>query len=873
MRHSMYWTKTVLLAATLAGVFIAPRSARGQELLPGLPALKAKAPRARPQKRKPKPKSKARKGLFQEFLAGPLAGVEEIVFAARPYGNDGHWYANFGYWSSDPDKKMYGAGGHLYRLNLRTGKLTSVLSDPAGGVRDPQVHYDGERVVFSYRKGGSGHYHLCEIGTDGTGLRQLTDGDCDDIEPTYLADDSIVFGSSRCNRFVQCWFTQVAILYRCDADGGNVRQISANVEHDNTPWPLPDGRVLFMRWEYVDRSQVRYHHLWTINPDGTAQMAYFGNMRPGLVMIDAKPIPGTRKVVSVFSPGHGRRSHAGQIAIIDPDAGPDDPNCAPVITDQADWRDPYAVSDGCLLVAREDALYVMNARGEHEEFFRLPAGLGEGMKAHEPRPLRPRPRERRIAPRVDWRRPTGELILADVTHGRNMAGVRPGEIRKLLVLETLPKPVNFSGGQDAVSPGGTFTIPRILGTVPVEPDGSAYLEVPALRPVFFVALDANDASIKRMQSFVSVMPGERTSCSGCHERRTDTPRIRPDLLATRRAPSRIEPFEGIPDVLDFTRDVQPILDRHCVRCHDGKHAGRPDLTGRLRSRYAKWPESYAALFRQVAEGRNADGNRAPRTIGTSASPLMRRINGGHGKVKLTLSARERTLMRLWMECGAHWPGSYASLGTGGTGMYVARDVLLRRCGDCHGHVAADGSRQVSFRTPPEGQWSLDAPEESLILRAPLAKAAGGLGLCRGEVTVFRDGKRSRARKPDLTRRTGGRSARPGRLDLDLDDLMSGGQADALPTAVDGPRVEVVPGVFPSRTDPDYRAILTLLAKRRPSRGRLGTPGFRPNDHYVREMKRFGILARGYRLADPIDVFALDQAYWKSFWYVPDKAPR
>ncbi|NQU20747.1 MAG: discoidin domain-containing protein, partial [Candidatus Nealsonbacteria bacterium] len=211
-------------------------------------------------------------------LAGTLGkyGVEEIVFALRQRGKDGHWYANFSYYSYDDKKMLYGHGGKLCRKNLRTAKLTTLIDDPQGAVRDPVVHYDAEKILFSYRKGGTEHYHLYEIDLDGTNLRQLTDGPFDDIEPCYLPDGDIVFVSSRCKRYVQCWLTKVAVLYRCGPDGKNMHAISANVEHDNTPWVLPDGRILYQRWEYVDRSQVHYHHLWTTNPDGTGQMVFFG---------------------------------------------------------------------------------------------------------------------------------------------------------------------------------------------------------------------------------------------------------------------------------------------------------------------------------------------------------------------------------------------------------------------------------------------------------------------------------------------------------------------------------------------------------------------------------------------------------------------
>jgi len=835
---------------------------------PPLPAPEQPKPALRQRPNDPPPKVK--KGLFADFLAGPLAGVDEIVFAVRPYGNDGHWYANFGYWVSDPDRKMYGIGGRLCRMNLRTRKVTDILADEQGGIRDPQVHYDAQKILFSYRKGGTDHYHLYEIKLDGTGLRQLTDGDCDDIEPIYLPDGDILFCSSRCNRYVQCWYTHVAVLYRCGPDGENVRLISANVEHDNTPWLLPDGRVLYTRWEYVDRSQVSFHHLWTANPDGTGVMNYFGNLIPGLLMIDAKPIPGTQKVVAVFSPGHGRQSHAGNIAIIDPSAGPDEYRFAPVITQRADWRDPYPVTEDCFLVARENGLFVMDGKGYYEELHTV---AGPNMRAHEPRPLRPRPRERAMPKRTNWAKATGTLILTDITRGRNMAGVERGEIRKLLVLETLPKPVNFSGGMDAISPGGSFTIPRILGTVPVEPDGSACFEAPALRPIFFVALDGKNLSVKRMQSFTNVMPGETTGCVGCHERRTDAPISAHGgaLLALSRPPSPITPIPNMPDVIDFSTHIQPILDAHCTTCHHPKapaeKSGRVILTGTRGSPSSLWPVSYTTLFRFVAQGANANGNRAPRTLGSSASPLMKLIQPTHHDVQL--SDDEQTLVWMWIEAGAVYPGSYASLGTGGTGMFSAYHILAPRCGSCHGYRAADGSTQLRFAASEGEQWDFERPEGSLLLRAPLAKEAGGLGLCRGEYLLFPSGLTTPPRRPD-PRKAGKLEADP--LDAELEDLLAEDKPAAARSAATGlPVTRHVAAIFADRDDPDYQKILCLVRKHPPGREAFGLAGFRPNEHYIREMKRYGILDKSYTPDQPIDVFALDRAYWKSFWYDPAKA--
>jgi len=755
----------------------------------------------------------------------PLApfGIHQLVFAARISGTD-HYYVNFGYYVNNPSRKGYRNGGRLCRLDLRTGRVSVLLDDPNGGVRDPQMHYDGTRILFSYRKGGSPYYHLYEINSDGTRLRQLTDGPYDDVEPTYLPDGGILFGSSRCYRWVACWYTPVAILYRCDADGGNLRMISSSIVHDNTPAVLPDGRVLYTRWEYVDRSRVRYHHLWVVNPDGTGQMVYYGNMHGSTVMIDAKPIPGSNRVVASFSPGHGRPEHAGDITIINPDAGPDMRSRARRITHGKAYHDPYPVAPDHFLVALDRSIVLIDDQGHSQVLYTLPASAGK-LRCHEPIPFGPRARERVIGSRVDLRQPTGRLALVDVTYGRNMAGVSRGDVKKLLVLEQLPKQANFSGGMEPLSLGGTFTLKRILGTVPVEPDGSAHFHVPALRSVFFVALDRNDLSVKRMQSFVTVQPGEVTSCAGCHENRFRTPEAGAQPLAMTRPASRIEPIGDVPDVLDFPRDVQPILDRHCVRCHDYvPHGGDGPRSGGAilaPDRGPLYSHSYATLLTKglVSHGRDADGNRAPRTIGSSASRLMKKIHGSHHKVSLT--SHERTVVRLWIDTGVTYPGTYAALGTGMVRVATPHTDLYARCAGCHPHDQR--RRTVRFPIHEELLYNLSRPDKSLILLAPLARTAGGLGICR---------------------------PKPG---------------PKAPAPADP--------VFPTTADPHYKKLLAAIqaAARQLARvKRFDMEGFRPNPHYIREMARYRALPATLRPDQPIDVYAADQAYWRLFWYRPTR---
>ncbi len=277
---------------------------------------------------------------------------------------------------------------------------------------------------------------------------------------------------------------------------------------------------------------------------------------------------------------------------------------------------------------------VLDGSGLQQEIFKLPAeDLERDLRLQRTATSACLAPEKRILPdRTDPKATTGRLVLSDIYHGRNMDGIPRGQIKKLLVLETLPMPVHFSGSMEPISYGGTFTLVRILGTVPVEPDGSAYMELPALRSLFFVALDEQDLSVKRMQSFLTVQPGETTGCVGCHEQRTQSARTLKDTVgyaAMRRPPSTIEPIAGVPEVLDFPRDIQPILDQLCVSCHGyekttagGPRAGRVILTG---DRGPIYSHSYYALTAAnlFSDGRNQPrSNYAPRRLGSAASRLL-----------------------------------------------------------------------------------------------------------------------------------------------------------------------------------------------------------------------------------------------------------
>ncbi len=777
-------------------------------------------------------------GLLAAALEGPLADVRTVLFAVRPLAGDLHYYENYG--RRYGESCIRGEGGtRLCVLDLRTRKVRDILTDGDGAVRDPQLSYDGRRALISYRPGGTDRFHLYEVDLGDGRLRRITGGPFDDVEPTYLPDGGIAFISSRCKRRVPCWSSQVGLLYRCEADGSGIRRISAGVEHENTPWPLPDGRLLYTRWEYVDRDEVAFHHLWTANPDGTRHMTFYGNMHKhgnAVAMLDAKPIPGRRSVVCTYA-FHNTPEHAGDVVVIDPAAGPDHEPAARVLTDSYPepirkkskygvhkWRDPYPVGGGIYLVAAQKTLYVMDDAGRAEALHTL-ADDNPRMWLHEPRPMHPRPREPVLTDTTDRTRTTGTLVCYDVTSGRNMPGVGRGEIARLLVMEELPKPVSFRVDPDLVSLESTFILHRILGTVPVAADGSAHFRVPADRPLFLVALDANDQAVKRMMSFVTVAPGETTGCVGCHEPRTRTPpqSPRPHPAALKRPPSRIRPVPGVPDVIDYPRDIQPIWDRHCVRCHNyEKYAGHLSLTGELAPEFT---HSYLNLFWAglISHGQQGMGNRGPRSIGAVASPLCRKLRAGHKNVKL--SDEELRTVEMWVESSAAFAGTYGALRRAVPSVRGVEDIRRRRCGGCH----KPGELPHRWRTGRgrlTGRWyNLSRPERSLALLAPLAEDAGGLGLC--------------------AQREAGAA-----------DRYKGDDPPA--------------NVFASRNDPDYRALKAAIdsaAERAAAMKPYPMKGWRPTGQYLDEMRRFGILPDDFER--PVNPYRLDRAYWRSFYPAED----
>lgn len=537
------------------------------------------------------------------LLAHPQLRRHPLVFIVRrQYHPDHHNTATFFPAAQhEYNDGKFTPGGALKLVDLaRGGAVTTLLESPHGVIRDSEVHFEGQRIIFSMRTNAADSYHLYEILSDGSGLRQLTFArDVDDLDPLYLPDGSIVFSSTREPKYCMCNRHIMANLYRMDAHGANIHQIGKSTLFEGHAALMPDGRILYDRWEYVDRNFGDAQALWTVNPDGTAHNVYWGNntASPGAV-IDARPVPGTDWVLGVFGSCHDRPW--GALALIDRARGLDGPepvlrtwpaNARDLIR-QTGWEqfdlftgvkpkyeDPFPLDRNFSLAAR------MTGDGEAMGIFLIDV-YGNEVQVHaeapgcfDPMPLAVRARPPIIPTRRDYASREGYFYVRDVYQGTQMQGVKRGAVKTLRVVESPEKrywthPV--WGGQGIEGPAigwHDFNTKRILGTVPVEPDGSVHFAVPAERFVYFQLLDENGMMIQSMRSGVIVQPGETAGCVGCHDDR----RMAPPVAATpsgyssalpKGPPQKLREWYGPVRDFGFRQEVQPVLDRHCASCHD-----------------------------------------------------------------------------------------------------------------------------------------------------------------------------------------------------------------------------------------------------------------------------------------------------------------
>lgn len=536
----------------------------------------------------------------------------------------------------------------VHRLGMMAvpgGRLLIVdARDPAGPVRRlapetpasfwrPDLSFDATRVLFCCKPQDERSFHLYEIGLDGSGLTQLTNSAYDDIDPIYLPGGGIIFTTTRGNTYVRCGpYIYSYALARCDADGRNVRLLSANSEPDFVPALRRDGAVVYSRWEYSDKDQNRVQSLWTTHQDGTQTAVLWGNQsvwpdHPA----EPRAMPASGRIMFA-AVGHHDWFH-GTIGIIDPDKGANFPHGLTRVTFDLPWAEvgsspadraeapdyhssgrftgylgAYPLSEEDFLVSARGAgdkfrIYLMDVHGNRELVFEGEHHAWYAMPV-EPRPAPPRQPDLTARPGAGEERGparTGVFFNNDVYEG--VPELPRGSVAYLRVFQQDAKTYStwhkiFAYSGPAVSAVQTEAVKRIVTTVPVEKDGSVHFEAPAGRALFFQLLDARQRAVHTMRSFTNILPGEHRGCSGCHELRNAAPINRPGL-AFQRAPTPPAPPPWGPESIGYERFVQPVLDRRCGECHQGDGDARRTLDLTLRpaeGAFALFKEPYLTLI-------------------------------------------------------------------------------------------------------------------------------------------------------------------------------------------------------------------------------------------------------------------------------------
>lgn len=475
-------------------------------------------------------------------------------------------------------------------------RVETLVDDPGGVIRDPDVSYDGRRVLFAWKKSDrEDDYHLYEMDLPSRAVRQLTSGlGVADYEGAYLPDGDIIFNSTRCVQIVDCWWTEVSNLYRCGGDGRFLRRLTFDQVHDNYPTVTDDGRILYTRWEYNDRGQIYPQPLFRMYPNGAQQTEYYGNNSYfPTTILHARGIPGTGKVLAVLSGHHTHQR--GKLAIIDPARGRQETSGVTLVApvqeltgtikidqygqDGDQWQYPYPLDEDNYLVTFRPAgearfgIYFMNKQGQ-----RALLAADPDISCSQPVPLAPRPLPPQPIYPTDWRRTTGGFVIQDVYHGQGLTGVARGTVKKIRVvaLDFMATDIGRKHGPSAISDLAAWDVKVVLGEAPVHEDGSAAFEVPARTPVYFQAIDAAGHVVQTMRSWSTLMPGEVFSCVGCHESKNQTVEARRATLVLQAGIQPLEPFHDVTGRgFSFPKTIQPIFDAKCVRCHDGSEP--PDL--------------------------------------------------------------------------------------------------------------------------------------------------------------------------------------------------------------------------------------------------------------------------------------------------------
>lgn len=704
---------------------------------------------------------KTRRLRRQIILSHPLLAFDQMLLVKRGPTLYSHMVDQYEGRHSQP-----GAGLVLLRNWRGAPQATTLLAGklPLGTVQHAELSYDGQRVLFSYcdntvEPRDMRRFFIYELDLPSGKVRQITgvpgvdklegwEGRqtvlIEDFDPCYLPDGGIAFVSTRNQGFGRCHggrYTPSYVLYRCDADGRNLKRLSYGEANEWNPSVLPDGRILYTRWDYINRHDVLFQSLWTTRPDGTATAHYYANSTRNPCMVaQARPIPGSSSV-SALAMAHHSYS-AGSILAVDRRRGEEGLDPVTRVTPETpfpeteggpigSYCDPMPLSEDLYLaafdpaplafqgkVARPDGygIYLVDSLGGRELIYRDASTCSVN-----PVPVQARPTPAALPMMPPSDRADGTFIIENVY--RCAEKLLPGSIKALRVVRMHEQPTASAAERSAVS---QEIMKSVVGTVPVKADGSVAFNAPAEAPLLFQLLDENNVSVFSMRSQVYLQRGETMSCAGCHEPRGTTPL--PGRYAAAQ-PKALTPPAGpqYSGGFSFARTVQPVLDRNCIGCHGLQHrAGKLSLLGTPTGQFSEAYDSLIArpgMVKLAYRNEQTDVSKAG-DYGARAGKLADFLLGHH-RDKARLDREGFTRIAEWLDLNGQYYGDYSfqraerrkpdEAGVTGLRAHVAQS-----CNSCHAGMSEQ---------PLAALVNMADPAQSRVLLAPLATGAAGWGQC------------------------------------------------------------------------------------------------------------------------------------------------
>lgn len=630
----------------------------------------------------------------QVLLSNPALDFDQILFVKRKGPRNGlpaNWQSN----SQIRDKTFDDSIEIMSLREVDEEPATFFKPDDGRMVSDVDLHFEADRMMFSMMDDNS-RWQVWEINLDGSGLRQITPSDPSDVDnydSCYLPDGRIVFTSTACMIGVPCVYgnSHVTNTYICDADGKNIRRLTFDQEHNWSPCVMNNGRVLYQRWEYADLPHSNSRMLFSMNPDGTGQRAFYGSnsLWPNAIFY-ARPIPNSpTKVVGIVS-GHHGVARQGEMILFDAAMGRHEAEgvvqrigdwgkpVEPVVADNlvgGSWPKflhPYPLNEKYFLAAVQRdprsriGIYLVDVFDNM-----LLLRESETHQLMEPVPLRKTRRPPVIQDRVIPGEKEATVYLTDVYNGPGLEGIPRGTVKQLRVYTYGFSYQNMGGLLGIIGMDGPWDMRRVLGTVPVLEDGSAKFNVPANTPIAVQPIDEHGRALQLMRSWMTAMPGEVLQCNGCHESQNDAALPKTSLAVSRR-PDAISPWHGPTRGFDYSREVQPVVDRYCVGCHNGEPLADGTITINLRgdqmiddfsmvtagnggNRGGRFSVGYAELHRFVRRsGIESDIHLlTPMEFHASTTELVQMLEKGHHGVVLDDEAWDRLLTWIDMNCPFH----------------------------------------------------------------------------------------------------------------------------------------------------------------------------------------------------------------------------